>query len=182
MCHSKGRYFPKLGGKREPNFNPLWGMENPEQSFQCIDEMARDGVAGKRISGDGAGETGRSVKFMGILADGGIKGRSSAPRLPQSNGIPGRAIQQSMVIARSQIAKSGRGGDQHWMFAAPADAAYKTSSTLHEYLGGGTTRSRCKILPLCQTRCACSVGSVITNVVCMITSGRKASGVGARHL
>ncbi|CAM9556873.1 unnamed protein product [Sphacelaria rigidula] len=76
-----------------------------------IDEMAREGVVIKCISGDGAGELGRSVKFQRMLTNRGIKWRNSPPRTPQSNGIDERAIQQLMRIARSQLVKEGRGED-----------------------------------------------------------------------
>ena len=56
-----------------------------------IDEMAREGVAIKCMSGDGAGELGRPVKFQRMLANRGIKWRNSPPRTPQSNGIAERA-------------------------------------------------------------------------------------------
>ena len=95
-----------------------------------IDEMAREGVAVKCISGDGAGELGRSVKFQRMLANRGIRWRSSPPRTPQSNGIAERAIQQLMNIARSQLVKAGRGED-YWYFAV-ADAAFKTAGMPHE--------------------------------------------------
>lgn len=42
--------------------------------------MARDGEAVKSTSGEGAGELGRSVKFMRMLVDRGIKWHGSAPR------------------------------------------------------------------------------------------------------
>ena len=105
-----------------------------------IDEMAREGVAVKCISGDGAGELGRSVKFQRMLANRGIRWRSSPPRTPQSNGIAERAIQQLMNIARSQLVKAGRGED-FWYFAV-ADAAFKTAGVPHEYLGGETPCER----------------------------------------
>ena len=41
-----------------------------------IDEMAREGVAMKCMSGDGAGELGRSVKLQRMLANRGIKWRT----------------------------------------------------------------------------------------------------------
>ncbi|CAM9404629.1 unnamed protein product [Sphacelaria rigidula] len=56
-----------------------------------IDEMARQGVAIKCISGDDAGELGRSVKFQRMLNNRGIKWRTSLPRTPQSNEIAERA-------------------------------------------------------------------------------------------
>lgn len=60
----------------------------------------------KYISGDGAGELGRSTKFQHML-DPGIKWQSSLIT-PQSNGIGERAIQQ---LVRSQLVKAGRGED-----------------------------------------------------------------------
>ena len=105
-----------------------------------IDEMAREGLAVKCISGDGAGELGRSGKFQRMLANRGVRWRSSPPRTPQSNGIAERAIQQLMRIARSQLVKAGRGED-YWFFAV-ADAAFKTAGMPHEYLGGETPHER----------------------------------------
>ena len=97
-------------------------------------EKAREGVAIKCISGDRAGELGRSVKFQRMLADRGVKGRSSPPRTSQSNAIVERAIQQLMRIARSQLVQAGRKED--YCFFAVADAAFKIAGMPHEYLGG----------------------------------------------
>ena len=105
-----------------------------------IEKKAREGVAIKCMSGDGAGELGRSVKFQRMLANRGIKWHNSPPRTPQSNGITERAIQQLMRIARSQLVKAGRGED-YWYFAV-ADAAFKTAGMPHEYLGGETPRAK----------------------------------------
>lgn len=44
-----------------------------DAAVQYIDGMAQDGVAVKRISSNGVGEMGRSVKFMRMLAERGIK-------------------------------------------------------------------------------------------------------------
>ena len=88
-----------------------------------IDKLAREGVVIKCISGDGAGDLGRSVKFQPMPADLGIKWRTSRPRTPQANGIAERALQQLMRIARSQLVKVGRGED-YWFFAV-SDAAFK---------------------------------------------------------
>ena len=68
-----------------------------------IDGMAREGVAIKYISGDGARELGRSVKFQRMVADRGIRWRSPPPRTPQSNVIAERAIHQLMRRARSHL-------------------------------------------------------------------------------
>ena len=105
-----------------------------------IDEMAREGVAIKCISGDGAGELGKSVKFQRMLADRGIRWISSPPRTPQYNGIAERAIQQLMRIARRQLVKAGRGED-YWFFAV-ADAVFKTTGMPHECLGRETPCKR----------------------------------------
>ena len=86
------------------------------------DEMAWKGATIKRINGDGAGELERSVKFQRMLADRGIKCRSSPPRTPQSHGVAERAIHQLVRIARRQLVKAGR----YW-FLAVADAAFKTA-------------------------------------------------------
>ncbi|CAN0016909.1 unnamed protein product, partial [Sphacelaria rigidula] len=115
-----------------------------------IDEMAREGVAIKCISGDGDGELGRSVKSQRMLTNRGIKWRSSPPRTPQSNGIAQRAIQQLMRIARSQLVKAGRGED-YWFFAVE-DAAFKTTGMPHEYLGGETPCERLTGKPLNNDR------------------------------
>ena len=78
-----------------------------DATADLVDELAREDVAVKCISGDGAGEFGKSVKFQRMVADRGIKWRSSPPTTPQSNGIAEKAIQQLMTVARSQIVKSG---------------------------------------------------------------------------
>ena len=57
-----------------------------------INEMAPEALAVKCISGDGAGELGRSVKFQRMLANRGVRWRSSPPRMPQSNGIIERGV------------------------------------------------------------------------------------------
>ncbi|CAM9872319.1 unnamed protein product, partial [Sphacelaria rigidula] len=111
-----------------------------EATGAYIDEMARAGVVIKCISGDGAGELGRSVKLQRMLTNRGIKWRNSPPRTPQSNETAERAIQQLMRIARSQLVKAGRGED-YWFFAA-ANAAFKTAGVPHEYLGGETPCER----------------------------------------
>ncbi|CAM9868982.1 unnamed protein product, partial [Sphacelaria rigidula] len=105
-----------------------------------IDEMAREGVAIKCISGDDAGELGRSVEFQGMLTNRGTKWRNSPLRTPRCNGFAERAIQQLMRIARSQLVKAGRGED-YWLFAV-ADAAFKTLGMPHGYLGGETPCER----------------------------------------
>ena len=102
--------------------------------------MAWEGVAIKCISGDGAGELGRSVKFQRMLADRGIRWRSSPPRTPQSNGIAERENEQQMRIARIQLVRVGRGED-YWFFTV-ADAASKVVGRPHEYIGGGTPCER----------------------------------------
>ena len=105
-----------------------------------IDKMAREGAATKCISGDGAGEPGRSVKFQRVLVDRGIRWKSSPTWTPQSNGIAERAIQQLMRIERSQPVKAGRGED-YWFFAV-VDAAFKTAGMPHEFIGGETPCER----------------------------------------
>ncbi|CAM9476000.1 unnamed protein product, partial [Choristocarpus tenellus] len=81
-----------------------------------IDQMTREGIPVKCISGDGAGELGRSVKFQRMLANNGTRWRKSPPKTPQSNGIAERAIKQLIGAARSQLVKAGL-GDEHWFFA-----------------------------------------------------------------
>ncbi|CAM9813240.1 unnamed protein product [Choristocarpus tenellus] len=100
-----------------------------------IDQMAREGIPVKCISGDGAGELGRSVKFQGMLVNNGTQWRKSPPRTPQSNGIAERAIKQLMAAARSLV-KAGL-GDEYWFFEI-TDVAFKTGGMPHEYLGGET--------------------------------------------
>ncbi|CAM9927869.1 unnamed protein product, partial [Choristocarpus tenellus] len=105
-----------------------------------IDEMARDGVVVRCISGDGAGEFGRSIKFQRMLTERGVKWRKSPPHIPQSNGIAERAIKQIMQAARSQLIQAGM-GEEFWFFAV-ADATFKTTGMPHEYLGGETPYER----------------------------------------
>ncbi|CAM9301783.1 unnamed protein product, partial [Sphacelaria rigidula] len=105
-----------------------------------IDEMIREEVPIKCISGDGTGELGRSIKSQRMLTNRGIKYRNSPPRTPQSIGIAERAIQQLMRIARSQLVKAGR-GEEYWFFTV-ADAAFKTSGMPHEYLEDETPCER----------------------------------------
>ncbi|CAN0014305.1 unnamed protein product [Choristocarpus tenellus] len=105
-----------------------------------IDQMAREGIPVKCISGDGAGELGRSVNFQRMLANNGIRWRKSPPRTPQSNGIAERAIKQLMGAARSQLVKAGL-GDEYWFFAI-TDVTFKTGGMPHEYLGGETPCER----------------------------------------
>ena len=75
-----------------------------------------------------------------MLADWGIRGRNSAPRKRQSNGIAERVIQQLMRKARSQLVKAGRGEDCR--FFAVADVAFKTAGILHKYTVGETPCER----------------------------------------
>ena len=105
-----------------------------------LDQMLREGVSVKCLSGDGAGELGRSGKFLRMLTERGIRWRSSPPRTQQSNGIAERAIRQIMEAARSQLLKSGR-GEQFWSFAV-MDATYKLAAAPHEFLGGETPHER----------------------------------------
>ncbi|CAM9397444.1 unnamed protein product, partial [Choristocarpus tenellus] len=102
-----------------------------------IDEMAQEGVVVRCISGDGAGEFGRSIKFQRMLTERGVKWRKSPLRTPQSNGIAERAIKQVMQAAHSQLIQAGL-GEEFWFFAAVADTTYKTTGMPHEYLGGET--------------------------------------------
>ena len=74
-----------------------------------------------------------------MLADRGIRWRSSPSRIPQSNGIVQREIQQ-LSIARSQLVKAGR-REGYWFFAV-ANAAFKTAGMPHKYLGGETQCER----------------------------------------
>ncbi|CAM9685456.1 unnamed protein product, partial [Choristocarpus tenellus] len=105
-----------------------------------IDQMAREGIPVKCISGDGAGELGRSMKFQRMLANNGTRRRKSPPRTLQSNGIAERAIKPLMRAARSQLVKAGL-GDKYWFFAI-TDVAFKTGGMPHEYLGGETPCER----------------------------------------
>ncbi|CAN0472093.1 unnamed protein product [Discosporangium mesarthrocarpum] len=95
-----------------------------------LDDMARKGVPVKCISGDGAGELARSVRFQRVFADWGIKWRKSPPYTPQSNGIAERVIKQLMQAARSQLVRSGL-GEEFWFFAV-ANSAFKSSGMPHE--------------------------------------------------
>ncbi|CAN0458939.1 unnamed protein product [Discosporangium mesarthrocarpum] len=104
-----------------------------------LDNMAR-GVPVKCISGDGAGELARSVRFQRMLADRGIKWRKSPPYTPQSNGITEGDIKQLMQAACTQLVRSGL-GEEFWFFAV-ADAAFKSSGMPHEFLGGETPCER----------------------------------------
>ncbi|CAN0439419.1 unnamed protein product [Discosporangium mesarthrocarpum] len=104
-----------------------------------LDDMAR-GVPVTCISGDGAGELARSVRFQRMLADQGIKWRKSPPYTPQSNGIAEQAIKQLMQATRSQLVRSGLG--EEFLFFAVADAVFKSSGMPHEYLGGETPSER----------------------------------------
>ncbi|CAM9795024.1 unnamed protein product, partial [Choristocarpus tenellus] len=61
-----------------------------------IDQMTREGIQVQCISGDGAGELGRLVKFQRMLVNNGTQWRRSPPRTPQSNRIAKRAIKQLM--------------------------------------------------------------------------------------
>ncbi|CAM9443027.1 unnamed protein product [Choristocarpus tenellus] len=102
--------------------------------------MARESIQVQCISGDGAGELGRSVKFQRILVNSGTRWRKSPPRTPQSNGIAEKAIKQLMGAARSQLAKAGL-GNEYWFFAI-TDVAFKTGAMPHEYLRGETPCER----------------------------------------
>ena len=57
------------------------GLKTRDATENYIAEMAREGLALKCISGDGAGEIGRSVKFQHILANRVIGWRSSPPSI-----------------------------------------------------------------------------------------------------
>ncbi|CAM9552154.1 unnamed protein product [Choristocarpus tenellus] len=103
--------------------------------------MAREGIPVQYISGDGAGELGRSVKFQRMLAYNDTRWRNSPPRTSQSNGIAERAIKQLMGAARSQLAKAGLGDEYYWFFAI-TDVASKTGGMPHEYLRGETPCER----------------------------------------
>ncbi|CAM9887930.1 unnamed protein product [Choristocarpus tenellus] len=122
----------------------VYGLETKNEATEAtaayIDQMTREGIPVKCISGDGAGELGRSVKFQRTLANNGTRWRKCPPRTPQSNGIAERAIKQLMGAARSQLVKAGL-GDEYWFFAI-TDAAFKTRGMPHEYLGGETPCER----------------------------------------
>ncbi|CAM9873900.1 unnamed protein product, partial [Choristocarpus tenellus] len=102
--------------------------------------MAREGVVVRCISGDGAGEFGRSVRFQLMLTERGVKWRKTPPGTPQSNGIAEREIKQVMQAAHNQLIHAGL-GEEFWFFAV-ADATYKTAGMPHEYLGGETPCER----------------------------------------
>ncbi|CAM9615475.1 unnamed protein product, partial [Choristocarpus tenellus] len=95
-----------------------------------IDEMAREGVVERCISGDGAGEFRRSVRFQCMLTERGVKWHKTPPRTPQTNGISARAIKQVMQAARSQLIQAGL-GEEFWFFTV-ADGTYQTRGMPHE--------------------------------------------------
>ncbi|CAM9373444.1 unnamed protein product [Choristocarpus tenellus] len=95
-----------------------------------IDQMVREGIPVQCISGDGAGELGRSLKFQRMLANNGTRWRKTPPRAPKTNGIAERAIKQLTGAARSQLVKAGL-SDEYWFYAI-IDAAFKTGGMPHE--------------------------------------------------
>ncbi|CAM9965350.1 unnamed protein product, partial [Choristocarpus tenellus] len=101
-----------------------------------IDEMVREGVVVRCISGDGAGEFGRRVRFQRMLTERSVKWRKTPPRTPQSNEIAERATKHVMQAARSQLIHAGLG--EEFCFFAVADATYKTTGMPHKYLRGET--------------------------------------------
>ena len=105
-----------------------------------LDTMQQSDVYVKCLSGDGAGELGRSGKFQRMLTERHVRWRKSPPYTPQANGLAERGIKSLMYSARSSLSRSGR-GEQFWFFAV-ADAAYKSSGMPHEYLGGETPHER----------------------------------------
>ncbi|CAM9205458.1 unnamed protein product [Choristocarpus tenellus] len=115
-----------------------------------IDKMTREGVVVRCISGDGAGEFGRSVKFQHILTERGVKSRKSPPHTPQSNGIAERAIKQVMQAARSHLIQAGLG--EEFGFFAVADATYKTTGMPLKYLGDETPCERLSNKPFNYNR------------------------------
>lgn len=58
-----------------------------ETAGHCFDQMLREDVSVKCISGDVTGELGRSGFFREVLAERGVRWRSSVPRTQQSDGI-----------------------------------------------------------------------------------------------
>jgi Reverse transcriptase (RNA-dependent DNA polymerase) len=105
-----------------------------------LDTMQQSDVYVKCLSGDGAGELGRSGKFQRMLTERHVRWRKSPPYTPQANGLAERGIKSLMSSARSSLSRSGR-GERFWFFAV-ADAAYKSSGMPHEYLGGETPHER----------------------------------------
>ncbi|CAN0455718.1 unnamed protein product, partial [Discosporangium mesarthrocarpum] len=133
-----------------------------------LDDMTREGC----ISGDGAGELARSVRFQRMLADRAIKWRKSPPYTPQSNGIAERAIKQLMQAARSQLIRSGL-GEEFWFFAV-ADAAFKSSGMQHEYLGGETPCERLTRQPFNYNRLR------VWGAECFVHQNMKQRGSGSK--
>lgn len=107
-------------------------MQLPKQQQTYADETPREGMAIKCIVGDGAEELGISVRFQRMLTDRGIRRKSSAPRTPNSGEVAECAIQQLILIARSQLVKAGRRED--CLFFDVADAACKTARMFHNIL------------------------------------------------
>jgi len=105
-----------------------------------LDTMRQLDVPVKTLSGDGAGELGRSLRFQRMLTDNNVSWRKAPPYTPQANGLAERAIKSLMYSARSSLTRSGR--DERFWFFAVADAAYKSSAMPHEYLGGETPHER----------------------------------------
>ncbi len=105
-----------------------------------LDTMQQSDIYVKCLSGDGAGELGRSGKFQRMLTERHVRWRKSPPYTPQANGLAERGIKSLMYSARSSLSRSGR-GERFWFFAV-ADAAYKSSGMPHEYLGGETPHER----------------------------------------
>ena len=66
--------------------------------------MQQSDVYVKCLSGDGAGELGRSGKLQRMLTERHVHWRKSSPYTPQSNGLAERGIKSLMYSARSSLA------------------------------------------------------------------------------
>ena len=66
----------------------------------CIDMFRRYGITIRTVTGDGAGELGRSHAFMQVLTGKAVNWRTAAPLSPSQNGIAERTIKDVNRTAR----------------------------------------------------------------------------------
>lgn len=97
-----------------------------------LNQLQREGVLAKRISGDGARELGRSGKCSRKLAERGVRWWSSDSCTPQSAGIAQSGLKQITVEARCQLLTS-RCVEQLWSFTV-IDTALKLAGAPQKYL------------------------------------------------